>query len=73
MDKILSRYNKSIISIGNAALMNHKFDFKNEIDYLKYIRLKTSKDLYNRFIDDDLYVSQKPEEVEEILNKISFE
>lgn len=73
MDKILSRYNKAIIAIGDQALMNRKFDFSNEIDYLKYIRLKRTKELYNRFLDDDLYVSQTPEEVKEILNKISFE
>ncbi len=72
MDNILTRYNRAIISIGNAALMNRKFDFSNEIDYLKYIRLKRSKDLYNKFLDDDLYVSETPEEIREILNKISF-
>ena len=73
MNKTLSRYNKSIISIGNMVLMNHKFDFKHEIDYLKFIRLKRSKDLFNRFLDDDLHVSKSKEEIKEILNKISFE
>lgn len=73
MNDILTRYNRAIIAIGNAALMNRKFDFNNDIDYLKYIRLKRSKDLYNRFLDEDIYVSQSPEEIKEILNKISFE
>ena len=73
MDKILTRYNKSIISIGNTAMANRKFDFKQEVDYLKYIRLKRSKDLYNRLLDEDIYVSQDTDEVREILNKISFE
>jgi hypothetical protein len=73
MDKILSRYNKSIIAIGNSALMNYKYDFKNEIDYLKYIRLRKSKELYNRFLDDDIYLSQNADEIKELLNKISFE
>jgi len=73
MDRTVTRYNKAIIKIGNAALMNRKFDFKNDIDYSKYIRLKRSKDLYNNFLDKDIYVSQTSEEVKEILNKISFE
>lgn len=73
MDKVLTRYNKSIISIGNLALMNKKYDFKNEINYSKFIRFKRSKDLYNHLIDEDIYVSQNKQEIREILNKISFE
>ena len=73
MDNIIKRFNQSIISIGNSALMNRSFDFKIDIDYLKYIRLKRSKDLYNHLLEDDIYVSESKEDSREILNKISFE
>lgn len=73
MNKTLTRFNRAIISIGNLALMNRKYDFNNHIDYLKYIRLKRSKDLLNHFLNDDLYISNSEEEIKEILNKISYE
>lgn len=73
MDNILTRYNKSIIAIGNAAYTNRVFDFNNDVDYIKYLRLKRSKELYSRFVDNDLYLSQTEDEIKELLNKISFE
>lgn len=71
LQDVKNKYNKQLCLLGDKLEMNSKFGSKNNIDTLKFIKLKTLKPLVDSFEENDNKCCLAIQNKQQLLNTLS--